>query len=61
MSHQSARLVGSEGSVRETYAATAEYGSEGLATRVVLAQDIDEARAAAERLAQARDRHAEFR
>jgi ketosteroid isomerase-like protein len=53
VSHQTARLVGSEGSVRETYAATTEIGSEGVA-RVVLAQDIDEARAAAERLAEER-------
>jgi ketosteroid isomerase-like protein len=63
VSHQTARLMGSEGSVRETYASTAtnEVGLEGLAARVVLAQDIDEARAAAERLAEERGRRAEFR
>jgi ketosteroid isomerase-like protein len=54
VTHQNARLVGSAGSVRETYAATTEFGSEGLVARVVLAQDIDEARTAAERLAQER-------
>jgi ketosteroid isomerase-like protein len=54
VTHQTARLVGTEGSVRETYAATTEIGPEGLAARIVLAQDIDEARAAAERLAQER-------
>jgi ketosteroid isomerase-like protein len=54
VSHQTARLVGSQGSVRETYAATTEVGSEGLVARIVLAHDIDEARAAAKRLAQER-------
>jgi hypothetical protein len=54
VTHQTARLMGSEGSVRETYAATTEIGSEGLAARIVLALDIDEARTAAERLAQER-------
>ena len=54
VNHQSARLAGSEGRVRETYAVTFEFGSAGLITLVRVAQDVDTARVAAERLAEER-------
>jgi limonene-1,2-epoxide hydrolase len=51
---QDARLVGSMSTVQERYAMTFGFGSTGLIVSVLVAQDIDEARAAAERLAEER-------
>jgi ketosteroid isomerase-like protein len=50
---QTGRGVGSSGSVQLRYAAVAEW-SDGLIVRNTTCNDIDEARAAAERLAEAR-------
>jgi ketosteroid isomerase-like protein len=52
---QKARLVGSSGHVEFHYAAVAVFDDAGLAVRTINYTDIDEARAAAERLAQERD------
>jgi ketosteroid isomerase-like protein len=51
VNRQDGRLAGGEGKVQERYALTVRFGSAGLIDGVVIVQDIDEARAAAERLA----------
>jgi len=50
---QRGRLVGSDASVHEQWTYTALWDA-GLMSRLLLRTDIDEARAAAERLAQER-------
>ena len=51
---QDGRPVGSSGKVRERYALTFTPGVAGMIGRLEVNQDIDEARAAAERLAEER-------
>jgi len=53
VSSQDARLVGSPSMVQELWAFTVTWRA-GLIERVVASRDIDEARAAAERLAEER-------
>jgi ketosteroid isomerase-like protein len=54
VNRQDGRPAGSKGRVQERYALTFRFGGAGLILRVDVAQDIDEARAAAERLAESR-------
>jgi limonene-1,2-epoxide hydrolase len=54
VNRQDGRPAGSKGRVQERYALTFTLGAAGLIQRVDVAQDIDDARAAAERLAEER-------
>jgi len=54
VNRQDGRLAGSKGTVRERYGLTLTFNAAGLIIRLDVNQDIDEARAAAERLAQER-------
>ena len=53
VARQSGRLVGGVGRVQQRYAAVTEWGG-GMIVRATFRSDIDEARAAAERLAESR-------
>jgi len=54
VNRQDGRLAGGMGKVQERYALTFTFGTAGLIERALVIQDIDEARVAAERLAEER-------
>ncbi len=58
---QDGRLAGSKGRVQERYGLTLTFNAAGLIVRLDVSQDIDAARAAAERLAETRGRREESR